>query len=257
MKRQLLALVFVLVPALAMAAGGAKLDTIKPDLYNYESLHNGARLFVNYCMGCHSAEHQRFARTAEDLGIPQDLIEENLILSPQLAYNDQMRISMTKSDSAVWFGTPPPDLSLMARLKSPDYIYSFLRSFYLDPSKPWGVNNTVFPDVGMPHMLADLQGTYELACDPNAQTGKLVINADGVKTSSPRDCFKQVDSGSLNEAEFDKAMYDLTNFLTYVAEPSKYQANAMAPKVLIFILIFFFVSYLLKKEYWRDVKPNK
>ena len=169
MKKQLLAVLFALVPALSMAAGSAtKLDAMSPDLYNFESLHNGARLFVNYCMGCHSAEHQRFARTAEDLGISQDVIEQNLILNSQTAYNDQMRISMTKADSTVWFGTPPPDLSLMARLKSPEYIYSFLRGFYLDSEKPWGVNNLAFPDVGMPHVLADLQGTYNLACDPSA-----------------------------------------------------------------------------------------
>lgn len=253
MKKQLLAVLFALVPALSTVAGAAKLDAMTPDLYNYESLHNGARLFVNYCMGCHSAEHQRFGRTAEDLGIPQDVIEQNLILNPQIAYNDQMRISMAKADSEVWFGTSPPDLSLMARLKSPEYIYSFLRGFYLDESKPWGVNNTVFPDVGMPNMLADLQGTYSLSCDPTAMQPKIVDPLKG-KMSNPRDCFKEVTPGSLSPAEFDKAVYDLTNFMVYVAEPSKYQANAMAPKVLIFIVIFFFFAYLLKKEYWRDIK---
>lgn len=254
MKKQLLAVLFALVPALSMAAGPtAKLDAITPDLYNFESLHNGARLFVNYCMGCHSAEYQRFARTAEDLGIPQDVIEQNLILNPQTAYNDQMRISMTKADSTVWFGTPPPDLSLMARLKSPEYIYTFLRSFYLDSEKPWGVNNTAFPDVGMPHVLADLQGVNRLACDPNAISAETVDPLKG-KIANPRDCFKEVTPGSLSPAEFDKAVYDLTNFMVYVAEPSKYQANAIAPKVLIFIAIFFFFAYLLKKEYWRDIK---
>ncbi len=254
MKKQLLAVLFALVPALSMAAGSAtKLDAMSPDLYNFESLHNGARLFVNYCMGCHSAEHQRFARTAEDLGISQDVIEQNLILNSQTAYNDQMRISMTKADSTVWFGTPPPDLSLMARLKSPEYIYSFLRGFYLDSEKPWGVNNLAFPDVGMPHVLADLQGTYNLACDPSAVNSATVDPLKG-RVANPRDCFTEVTTGSLSPAEFDKAVYDLTNFMVYVAEPSKYQANSMAPKVLIFIVIFLFFAYLLKKEYWRDIK---
>lgn len=254
MKKQLLALLIALVPALTMAAAPTgKLDSMKPDLYNFESLHNGARLFVNYCMGCHSAEHQRFARTAEDLGIPQEVIEENLILNPQIAYNDQMRISMTRSDATTWFGAPPPDLSLMARLKSSDYIYSFLRSYYVDDSKPWGVNNTVFPDVGMPHVLADLQGVNRLICDPNTVVAKTMDPLKGT-VANPRDCFSEVTPGSLSPAEFDKAVYDLTNFMVYVAEPSKYQANSLAPKVLLFIFVFFIFAYLLKKEYWRDIK---
>lgn len=254
MKKQLLALLVALVPALALAAGpSSKLDPMTPDLYNFESLHNGARLFVNYCMGCHSAQYQRFARTAEDLGIPQEVIEENLILSPQLAYNDQMRIGMKASDAATWFGTPPPDLSLMARLKGPDYIYSLLRGYHLDSGRPFGVNNTVFKDIGMPHPLLDLQGEYELRCDPNHVEARTVDPLKGT-VSSPRDCFRQVREGSLSPAEYDRAVYDLTNFLVYVAEPSKYQSNSIGPKVLIFIVIFFFVAYLLKKEYWRDVK---
>jgi ubiquinol-cytochrome c reductase cytochrome c1 subunit len=254
MKKQLLALLIALVPALTMAAGPAvKLDSMEPDLYNYESLHKGARLFVNYCMGCHTAEHQRFARTAEDLGIPQEVIEENLILSPQLAYNDLMLNGMTEADGEAWFGTPPPDLSLMARLKSPDYIYTFLRGFYLDESKPWGVNNTAFPDVGMPHVLADLQGEYELVCDPGHVEKSIEDPLKGT-VADPRDCFSEVSSGSLSPAEYDQAIYDLTNFMVYVGEPSKYQSNSLAPKVLLFIFVFFIFAYLLKKEYWRDIK---
>ncbi|SFX02709.1 cytochrome c1 [Marinospirillum alkaliphilum] len=253
MKKQLIALLVALVPALALAAPSGRLDPMKPDIYNFESLHNGARLFVNYCMGCHSAEHQRFARTAEDLGIPQEVIEENLILSPQLAYNDQMRIGMTASDAAAWFGTPPPDLSLMTRLKGADYVYSLLRGYHLDPSRPFGVNNTVFADIGMPHPLLDLQGEYELVCDPNAVEARTVDPLKGT-VANPRDCFREVRAGSLSPAEYDRAVYDLTNFLVYVAEPSKYQSDRLGPKVLIFIFVFFIFAYLLKKEYWRDIK---
>ncbi|WP_114418542.1 cytochrome c1 [Marinospirillum perlucidum] len=255
MKKQLAAFLIALMPTLSMAAGGANvhLDSMEPDLYNYESLQKGARLFVNYCMGCHTAEHQRFARTAEDLGIPQDVIEENLILSPQLAYNDLMINGMTAEDGESWFGTAPPDLSLMARLRSPEYIYTFLRSFYLDDAKAWGVNNTVFADVGMPHVLSDLQGEYELVCDPNHLEVRVEDPLRG-KVTNPRDCFRQVETGSLSPAEYDQAIYDLTNFMVYVAEPSKYQSNSLAPKVLLFIFVFFIFAYLLKKEYWRDVK---
>ncbi|MFK7160959.1 cytochrome c1 [Marinospirillum sp. MEB164] len=253
MKKQLFAFLLILVPMVVTAAPSGRLDPMRPDIYNFESLHNGARLFVNYCMGCHTAEFQRFARTAEDLGIPQSVIEENLILSPQQAYNDQMRNAMTEQDAAAWFGTPPPDLSLMTRLKGADYVYSFLRGYHLDPSRQWGVNNTVFADVGMPHVLVDLQGEYRLVCDPNEVEVRTVDPLRGT-VANPRDCFEQVRPGSLSPAEYDQAIYDLTNFMVYVAEPSKYQANALAPKVLLFIFVFFIFAYLLKKEYWRDIK---
>ncbi len=253
MKKQLLAIVFALVPAIAVAAPSGKLDSMKPDIYNFESLHNGARLFVNYCMGCHTAEHQRFSRTAEDLGIPQDVIEENLILSPQLAYNDQMLNGMTREDGESFFGTPPPDLSLMTRSHGADYIYSLLRGYYLEEGRPYGVNNTVFEDIGMPHPLIHLQGEYELVCDPNAVEVKTTDPLRGT-VANPRDCFREVRAGSLSPAEYDQAVYDLTNFMVYVGEPSKYQSDRLGPKVLLFIFVFFIFSYLLKKEYWRDIK---
>ncbi len=253
MKKQLLALIIALVPALAMAAPAGRLDPMQPDIYNFESLHNGARLFVNYCMGCHSAEHQRFSRTAEDLGIPQEVIEENLILSPQQAYNDQMRIAMAPEDAEAWFGTVPPDLSLITRLHGPSYVYSLLRGYYLEEGRAFGVNNSVFADIGMPHVLIDLQGEYELVCDPNSTEVRTIDPLKGT-VANPRDCFRQVRAGSLSPAEYDQAVYDLTNFLVYVGEPSKYQSDRLGPKVLLFIFVFFIFSYLLKKEYWRDIK---
>lgn len=254
MKKQLIALIMALVPSLALAAGGAAvhLDSMKPDIHNQASLQNGARLFVNYCMGCHSAKFQRFSRTAQDLGIPQSLIEENLIFSPDLKFNDQMRIAMHEDDAAQWFGAPPPDLSLTARLRGPDWIYTYLRSFYVDDSRPWGVNNTVFPDVGMPHVLAPLQGVNRLTCDPNHVESEIIDPLKGSVTST-RDCFKQVQAGSMSPQQFDHAVYDLTNFLVYVGEPSKLQSQSIAWKVLLFIVFFTIVAYLLKREYWRDV----
>lgn len=253
MKKQLLAIILLVLPALAVAAPSGKLDSMKPDLYNFESLHNGARLFVNNCMGCHSAEHQRFSRTAEDLGIPQDVIEENLILSPQLAYNDQMIIGMTREDGQSMFGTPPPDLSLITRSHGADYVYSLLRGYYLEEGRPYGVNNTVFEDIGMPHPLVHLQGEYELVCDPNEVEVKTTDPLRGT-VANPRDCFREVRAGSLSPAEYDQAVYDLTNFMVYVGEPSKYQSDYLGPRVLLFIFVFFIFAYLLKKEYWRDIK---
>ncbi|WP_028304895.1 cytochrome c1 [Oceanospirillum maris] len=251
MKKQLIALILALVPFTALAAGGSvHLDKMEPDLYDKASLQNGAKLFVNYCMGCHSAEFQRYSRTAEDLGVPQDVIEENLIFNSSLKYNDQMRIGMQKEDASVWFGAAPPDLSLEARLRGPDWVYTYLRSFYTDPSRPWGVNNTVFPDVGMPNVLASLQGIQDKVCDPNhhvAQIDPLTGNQVG------ESCLKITQQGSMSKAEFDKVAYDLTNFLVYVGEPSKLESNSIAPWVLGFILLLIIVAYLLKKEYWRDI----
>ena len=252
MKKQLIALILALVPFTALAAGGGNvhLDKMEPDLYDKASLQNGAKLFVNYCMGCHSAQFQRFARTAEDLGVPQDVIEENLIFSSSLKYNDQMRIAMQKEDAAVWFGAAPPDLSLEARLRGADWIYTYLRSFYADDSRPWGVNNTVFPDVGMPNVLASLQGIQEKMCDPAHQSNE-VDPLTGKQVGE--NCLKITKEGAMSKAEFDKAIYDLTNFMVYVGEPSKLESNRIAPWVLGFIVILFFFAYLLKKEYWRDI----
>lgn len=258
MKKQLLALFMAVVPSLALAAGGGNvhLDEMKPDIYDQPSLQRGAHLFVNYCMGCHSMQYQRFSRTAEDLGIPQDVVEQNLIFSSAIKYNDQMRIAMNPKDAAQWFGAPPPDLTLTARLRGTDWIYTYLRSFYVDPARPWGTNNTVFPDVGMPHVLEPLQGVQTKVCEPGSEAAAKATVVDPLtgKTSGGNEgCFKLVKQGSMSPQEFDKAMYDLTNFLAYVGEPSKLESNELAPKVLIFIVIFFFVSYLLKKEYWRDI----
>lgn len=221
MKKQLSVLLLALLPAFFVTANAqetkADVQPMKPDFYNFESLQKGARLFIDNCMGCHTLEHQRYARMAEDLGFSQEVTEQELILSPELAFNDQMRIAMPKADAEVWFGTAPPDLSLMTRIQSPEYVYNFLRNFYADDSKPWGVNNHVFPDVGMPNVLDGLQK-------------------------------------SLSKQDFDQLAYDITNFLTYVAEPTRYQADRLGPRVLIFIAIFFVLSYFLYKEFWRDVK---
>ena len=152
-----------LLPVTGFAAGGAAvhLDEMTPDLSDKASLQNGMKLFTNYCMGCHSLEYQRYSRAAEDLGIPQDLVEDNLIFSEDLAFNDQMRIAMQEGDAETWFGAAPPDLTLEARLRGTDWIYTYLRTFYKDPERPLGVNNKVFPLVGMPNALEPLQGVQE------------------------------------------------------------------------------------------------
>ena len=227
--------------------------SMDPDLQDQASLQNGMKLYVNYCMGCHSLEHQRFARAADDLGIPQDLVEENLIFSSDLAFNDQMHIAMDSGDAESWFGAAPPDLTLEARLRGTDWVYSYLLGFYKDPSRPTGVNNTVYELVAMPNVLEPLQGVQEMVC---AETDQPVAGHEPDPLSGKYqscDVLQVTQPGAMEPAEFEEAVYDLTNFLAYVGEPSKLQAQALAPKVLIFIFIFGVIAYLLKREYWRDV----
>ncbi|WP_158772910.1 cytochrome c1 [Cobetia sp. L2A1] len=250
----LLAAISLFSPGLVMAAGDdVHLDVMQPDLRDQPSLQRGMQLYANYCLGCHSLQYQRYSRAAEDLGMPVDLVEKFLIFSPELKINDTMRIGMSATDATDWFGAPPPDLSLEARLRGTDWIYTYLRSFYRDESRPWGVNNTVFPQVGMPHVLEPLQGVQEKVCTQSdiALSGAALDLETGRYQSC--DVLEITQSGSMTTQEFDQAMWDLTNFLSYVGEPSRLKAENMAPKVLIFILIFTLLAYLLKKEYWRDI----
>lgn len=254
MKKQLFALLFAMLPVAAMGAPAAGVPfSMEPDLHDKASLQNGMKLYVNYCMGCHSLEHQRFARAAEDLEIPQELVEENLIFSSDLAFNDQMHIAMGRDDGANWFGAAPPDLSLVSRLRGNDWVYSYLLTFYKDPDTVTGVNNAVFDLVAMPNVLEPLQGVQEKVC---AETDRPVEGAE-LDTLSGKyqscETLQVTQPGQMEPAEFEEAVYDLTNFLAYVGEPSKLQAQALAPKVLIFIFIFGVIAYLLKREYWRDI----
>ncbi|MGO2241362.1 MAG: cytochrome c1 [Halomonas sp.] len=247
--RRLRMLVVGCFSATLAAASADAAHSMEPDLQNQASLQNGMKLYVNYCMGCHSLEYQRFSRAADDLGIPQDLVEANLIFSSELAYNDQMLIALESDDAQGWFGAVPPDLTLQARLRSPDWIYAFLLGFYQDSSQPMGVNNTVSDLVAMPNVLEPLQGVQTLVCAEQDGRDANTLSAQ----SQPCEGLEVMMPGELAPAEFEKAVYDLTNFLAYVGEPSRLKAQALAPKVLIFIFIFGVMAYLLKREYWRDI----
>ncbi|SRR5690625_11873 len=186
------------------------------NIYDKVSKQRGAKLFVNYCMGCHSLQYQRYGRLGEDLGIPEDIVLENLnFVSDRIG--DTMQNAMDKKDAAEWFGATPPDLTMVARLRSPDWLYSYLIGFYEDASRPYGYNNKIFPLVGMPHVLADLEE-------------------------------------ELGDEKFREAMLDLTNFLVYTAEPIQETRRKIGFGVLFFLLILLIPAYLLKREYWKDVK---
>lgn len=230
--KKLLLVICALVPFFALAAGPSiSLDKANNDLTDKESLKNGFKTYINYCLGCHQLQYQRYNRTFKDLGIDEADGLKNYMYTGEKV-GDHITNTMPAKEAAKWFGTAPPDLTLEARLRNPDWIYTYLRSFYMDDKRPFGVNNTVFKDVGMPHVLQDLQGVSSLD-----EHGK-VTPAMG---------------GSLTTEEYDVVVRDLTNFLEYVGEPSKLERESMGYNVLIFLFIFFILSYFLKREFWKDV----
>lgn len=259
----LLILVLAVIPLKVVAAGGSyecgdyPCQEVDIDLRDTDSLQRGSALFVNYCMGCHGAEYMRWGRIAEDLDIPEEVALEHLVLGENTKIGSLMKISMPASYSKKVFGAAPPDLTLVARKRSPDWLYTYLVSFYSDPSRPYGVNNLVFKDVGMPHVLLDLQGETE--CRPPiavAANGGLKKDSEGNYIEDDHyDCGRvvSVSDGRLNESEFKQAMVDLVGFMTYMAEPSALDRKRIGGYVLLFIGVFFVFAYLLNREYWKDV----
>jgi ubiquinol-cytochrome c reductase cytochrome c1 subunit len=237
------------VPAAALGAaahGGSVLQAAHNDVSNVASLQRGARNFVNYCMGCHSARYVRYSRLAEDLGLSEGQVIENLMFNGERIH-DTMRSSMRPEDAARWFGVPPPDLTLIARSRGTDYIYSFLKSFYLDPSRPTGVNNLVMPNTSMPHVLWELQGVQKAVYDGESDAEHSVVH----KTFKE---FELVKPGTRTPQEYDQFVRDTVNFLDYIGEPVQIERRALGLRVLAYVFVFFLFAYFLKKEYWKDVK---
>ena len=259
MKKQLIALVFALLPGFAMAAGpGVPLDKANIDISDKASLQDGARTFVNYCMGCHSAQYQRYERVATDLGIPEQVMLDNLVFSEGSLIGDHMKIGMRPEDSKVWFGAAPPDLTMVARVRGEDWLYSYMRSFYEDSSRPLGWNNTVFENVGMPNVLGELQGRQIKGCKPMpVKDGDKIVR--DTLTGEPMleeqcDVLTVVEgTGTQTEEEFDTTVRNLVAFLSYSADPIKETRHRMGVYVLLYLAFFFVFAYLLKREYWRDV----
>jgi len=231
MKKLLIALV-TLVPSLAMAASGhnVHLESANVDLHDTASLERGLDMFQHYCSGCHSTQYQRYERVATDLNISADDMR-NKYMFTGAKIGELMENSIPTADAAKWFGAAPPDLTLVARVRGADWVYSYLKGFYADESRPFGVNNTVFPLVGMPHVLQGLQGLP-------------VKQEDGTFVTT---------GGSMTAEEYDQAMRDLTGFLVYSGDPVKLEREALGWWVLGFLFIFFIIAYFLKKEYWKDV----
>lgn len=246
MRTKFLVLVAALAPVAAFAAGGAvHLDHANIDVSNKASLQRGASNFVNYCLGCHSAKYVRYNRMAADIGLTEQQLIDNLMFTGERPH-DTMRIGMNPDDAKRWFGVVPPDLSLIARSRGADYLYTFLRAFYADPAKPTGVNNLVLPGTAMPHVLWELQGVQEAVWEGH-------VDAQGNAQKVFKE-FTLATPGSLSPEQYDAFVRDTVNFLEYVAEPAQLQRKSLGFPVIAFLVFFTLLAYLLKKEYWKDVK---
>lgn len=237
MKRLITTLI-LLLPSIGFASGGIELQHANNDINDKASLKAGAELFVNYCMGCHSANYVRYQRVGQDIGISDEELMQDFMFNTEKV-GDTMSVAMDKADSAKWFGVTPPDLSVIARARGTDWLYTYFMTFYLDPSRPLGVNNLAFPDVGMPHVLWERQGWQEPVYEEH----------DGHKVIASLQLI-----GSKEKAEqYETDVRNLVNFLDYIGEPAKLQRLSLGWKVIAFLFIFLIFAILLKKEYWRDV----
>ena len=221
----------------------AELAPANNDVSDIASLQRGARYFVNYCLGCHSAQYVRFNRLGEDLGLSDAQVLENLMFAAGQLH-DTMVSSMRPEDAAVWFGIAPPDLSLIARSRGVDYLYNYLRGFYIDESRPTGTNNLWLDNTAMPDVLWEVGGIKSAVFSETTH--------DGVVTRS-LDRLEVIREGTLSEEAYDQVVRDITNFLEYIGEPIQLERRALGVRVIAFLLIFLVIAYMLKREIWKGV----
>lgn len=250
-RRSWLALPLLACASAAWAAADSEcypLQQANTDVGSLSSLQRGARNFVNYCLGCHSAQFMRYSQVAEDLALTEDELQANLMFTGERIY-DAMESAMPAEKARQWFGNAPPDLSLITRSRGVDYVYTFLKSFYADPSRPTGADNAVLPGTAMPNVLADLQG-------PQTPRYETRVADDGAETQ----CLVALDPGGagppgeMPAAAFDSFVRDTVTFLEYVAEPHKAERISLGVWVILFLLMFAVFAWFLYKEYWKDVK---
>ena len=227
-------------PAFA-AEEGPKVQQAGTDLGDQASLQRGAKLYMNYCSGCHSLKYLRYSRMAEDLGLTEDDVQDNLNFTGAKP-GEQVHVALTDADAQKFFGKMPPDLSVIARVRGSDWIYTYLKSFYLDETRPVGWNNTVFPNASMPNPLWQMQGLQ------HAEYGAADAGGD-----RPVEKLVLAQPGSQTPEQFDQTVRDITAFLEYAGEPAALKRQAIGVWVVLFLAFFTFLAWLLKKEYWRDV----
>lgn len=270
-KRIIVAALFVVMPVAGSAAEQLGLLDAKPDLSDKASLQRGAKLFANYCLSCHSASYMRYNRTGRDLGLTDEQVENNLLFAADKVV-ETMDVAMPSEKAEEWFGVAPPDLSVIARARGADWLYSYLVSFYKDdnPARPFGVNNIVFRDVAMPHVLWSQQGIQEYvvgerpdnvksespghleASGTDILIHKSLVLEDGSHASAT-DRLVVTQAGMMEPGQFRRGARDLVNFLVYAGEPAQLVRHKIGIWVLIFLAVLFFFSYGMYKEYWKDV----
>jgi ubiquinol-cytochrome c reductase cytochrome c1 subunit len=242
--------VLLVSPAAMASEGGVRLDTAPINQTDVVSLQSGARTFANYCLNCHSASLMRWNRLTE-LGLSEAQIKDNLMFSADKV-GELMNVAMSRKDGQKWFGAAPPDLSVIARARGADWLYTYMRGFYRDPARPTGWNNTVYEDVGMPNPLWQLQGErvrVEHAVKSGDARGGESGHGDAIKAVK----YEIVRPGSLTPGQYDETVRDLVNFLVYVGEPAATSRKQIGIVVLLFLLAMWPLVYLLKREYWKDV----
>lgn len=238
------------LPAVGFAVGGGvHLDHAPIDISDMDSVKRGAKHFADYCLSCHTAKYMRFNRIARDTGMSEEELRETMIFTTNekgepTKVGELMTVAMSPDYAKAAFGGEVPDITLAARARGADWLYTYLRTFYADPYRPTGMNNLVFPDVGMPHVLWNLQGIQKAVYKKETRQGVEVESVDHLVIDKP---------GTMTEKEYDAFVADLVNFMVYLAEPVQNERRALGVKVLIFLSIFFVFAYLLKKEYWKDV----
>ena len=243
------------------------------------SLQSGAKTYMNYCLACHSMKHMRYEKLVEDLAIPADIVQKNLMFTGE-RITDHITNNLPEKEAKEWFGIVPPDLTLVARVRGADWLYTYLKSFYADDNRPFGVNNSLFKDVGMPHVLAPLQGK-QVKSQAAAELESKIESADIAIAMANRDgdaattktqtaifmtateelsklmhdggYFEISSAGSLSEDEYNTVIRDLVNFMDYAAEPIKLERQALGVKVILFLVFLFALTYILKREYWKDI----
>lgn len=234
------ALAAMLMTSLVFAASVMELEPAGNDPDNINSLQRGARNFMNYCAGCHSAMYVRYNTLARGLDLSEDQLIENLMFNAEKTF-ETIQATMPMDDAARWFGQPPPDLSLMARARGTDYIFNFLKGFYLDPDSPSGVDNVVLAGTSMPHVLWELQG-FQKANFSYDDNGNPAFEG-----------FEQVSEGSMSAEEYDEFVRDTANFLQYISEPIRSTRRVLGVWVLMFLTVFWIIASMLKKQIWKDV----
>ena len=241
MKKFIL-LLALFIPVLVGANESLKLDVAPIHPENKASLQRGAKTFVNYCLSCHSAASMRYNRL-RDIGLTEDQIKANLLFAGEKV-GQTMTVSMNKKDAKQWFGATPPDLSVISRARGADWLYTYLRGFYRDSTRPTGWNNTVFDKVGMPHVLYELQGEQRLKQEET-------VDAAGNKIEKHELVLEK--AGKLSPAEFDATVADLVNYLVFMGEPARTTRWSIGVIALLFLGLMFVPAYYLKKEFWKDV----